>query len=139
MTHLSYEALIDAALDSLSGGELAASHPHLSECSECRARVAGLEAARKDAIPSTPEMSPAFWRAQRSTVIARAQSGPSMMRWMPAAAAAALLLAVGLAWRPAPKIAEPSDAEIVAGVFAIADMEGPSAAAPLQALFDSEN
>lgn len=138
MKHLSSEALIDVALDSLAGGELA-SHPHLAECSECRERLAVLENARKQAIPAVPEMTPGFWHTQRASVVARAQSGPSMIRWMPAAAAACLLLAVGLVWKPAPKIAEPSDAEVVAGVFAIADMEGPSAAAPLQALFDAEN
>ncbi len=81
-------------LDAVRAGE---PHPHLDSCPECRSAVEGLRSIAARLLPSRIDV-PASVRA-RILAMARPRR-----RWIPGAAAAAILLGVAGLWlsRPAP-------------------------------------
>lgn len=97
-------ALVDLAVGTLDGADVARVEAHLADCNVCRADLAamrGLESELRDA--DLPEPDEAFWRAQRQSIMhrIRVEATPavparrsSSRRWQLVAAAASVILAL---------------------------------------------
>jgi anti-sigma factor RsiW len=121
---------------------------HLAVCPECGARWSAMQKARAGTIGST-EISGRRLAVQRQQILERLErpSGSTAWRWVPAAAVASLL-AVGLflsrsSFRPnlspAPAaVNAEADAELFTDVYSMERDVEPRAAAPIRALFVSE-
>jgi hypothetical protein len=117
MKHLSRDAIVDVA----EGCADEASAAHTAACDRCRSKAdAAAEAIRAARAAEGPEPSPLFWPHLAARIGSAVRREPAPVSWWrawrwrvaPAAAAAVLVLAVGLAWRvmPAPEIMLPDDA-----------------------------
>lgn len=130
--HLTNDELVNK-LYGLDGGD-----SHLDNCAECARRWSDLRARRTQFVrlAAAGEESGEFFAAQRRTVQARLER-PPRVRWVPAAVAAACVLAVGLfAYRPAAPRTEPADAQLFSDVYSMEQTLEPLAAAPIHALFE---
>jgi hypothetical protein len=146
--HLSLDVLVDAYYG--VGGDPAAARAHLAECESCTERWNDL--ARKRASATQPmEVSADFLTAQRHKIYERLEQ-PSAKRWrlwVPTAATAVLLTAAIFTFRPAPEARRPeigseirlemNDAQLFSDVYSLEQSYEPSAAAPIQALFEEQN
>lgn len=120
-----------------------APHP-LESCGHCAARWQALM-ARREAVLADPLVCEDRMRTQRLAVFSRLESARRGWIWrvVPATAAAALLLAIGVSLHaprpvaPAQEIADAglSDAQLFSEIAMIAEQEAPAAAEPLRALF----
>jgi hypothetical protein len=117
MKHLSPDAIVDVA----EGCADERSAAHAAACDGCRAKAdAAAGAIRAARAAEGPEPSPLFWTHLAARIGDAVRREPAPVSWWrawrwrvaPAAAAAVLVLAVGLAWRvmPAPEIMLPDDA-----------------------------
>ena len=126
MRHLTPDELIDLA----EGAAPDAVAPHLQACETCRRSLADLQAARRAAADvEVPEPSPLFWdhfsaRIGEAVAAERdAAAGAGSWSWarlltpLSALAVAALVLAIGLAWRSnRPPPAVPTSPAVAANV-----------------------
>jgi hypothetical protein len=96
--HLTEESLLDLVFGKGDEG----ARRHAEECAACRARVADAqEALRAAEHADVPEPSPLYWEAFRRQVGRRIEeepaARPALWRFVPAFAALAATLAIGLA------------------------------------------
>jgi len=124
----------DQLLDQLYG---LAESAHLENCSSCARRWMEMRDRRaRMAIPE--EMPREFLAAQRRAIYSRLGEQPrKQMRWVPAMAAACLLVVGVLFYRPAPASHQDSgDVQLFSDVYSIEQSTEPLAAAPIHALFE---
>jgi hypothetical protein len=128
-------------------GNMDEGEDHLARCPECGERWSAMRKARSETIGST-EISGRMLAVQRQQILERLEQPSSgAWRWVPAAAVASLL-AVGLflsrsSFRPnissAPTaVNAEADAELFTDVYSMERDVEPRAAAPIRALFVSE-
>jgi hypothetical protein len=145
--HVNLDVLVDAYYGVCD--DSAAVHAHVAGCETCAERwneIARKRAVAAESMAPRNEVSADFLAAQRRKIYERlAQPKPKLRKvWIPTAAAAALLTAAIFAWRPAPEAPHPevraeiSDAQLFSEVYLLEQSYEPSAAAPIQALFDSQ-
>lgn len=127
---------------------------HLAVCSECAERWQAIQNVIRSARAEAPRPAEVTGRrlaAQRQQILERLEQSPSGMHvwpWVPAAAAAASLLAVALflsrpsepqAALPAPAIAvtanSEADTQLFTDVYSMEQDVLPRAAAPIRGLF----
>lgn len=139
--HLSIDVLMDAYYGVCDN--MASARAHLAGCESCSERWNNL--ARKRLSSAEPiDVSADFLAAQRRRIYQRLeQPAPTLRRlWVPTAAAAALLTAAVFAFRPAPEAPRPevraeiNDTQLFTDVYSLEQSYAPSAAAPIQALFE---
>jgi hypothetical protein len=117
---------------------------HLDDCRECAQRFEHLREKRALAAEVQP-VSREFLAAQRRNIYARMGERPqARMKWVPALAAAACLIAVGVfSHRPVP-VATPEaaeihvDAQMFSDVYSMEQSMEPIAAQPIHALFEAD-
>lgn len=140
--HLTSDELIDRLYSVADGG-------HLDGCAECRERLGELRERRAMAVEAAPE-SYEFLAAQRRNIYARMGERPqTRMKWVPALAAAACLVAVGVvAYHPAqmaPQVVsqagrpEIDDAQLFSEVYSMEQSTEPIAAKPIHAIFEQDS
>jgi anti-sigma factor RsiW len=144
--HLTIDELVDRLYGVGSGDDVSR---HLGECEECSERFIQLRERREMAA----EMAPAsydFLAAQRRNVFARMGEKPRAgMKWVPALAAAACLLAAGvfiprpaaeIPNRPVAEVVKPDvvDPQLFADVYSMEQSMEPLAAKPIHALFEQD-
>jgi hypothetical protein len=123
---------------------------HLSNCADCTDRFLELQQRREMAAEALPE-SHEFLAAQRRNIYARMGERPqNRMKWVPALAAAACLVAVGVvAHHPAPfaerQIVKPEivveqhdDGQLFSEVYSMEQSMEPIAAMPIHAVFEQD-
>jgi anti-sigma factor RsiW len=122
---------------------------HLAQCAECTARLQRL-AQRRAMVTEQPAASDEFLAAQRRSIHARLEERPQRLKWVPALAAAACLVAVGVAtttYNPAPIVPqiaaqtvkpEIDDAQLFSDVYSMEQSMEPLAAQPIHGLFEQE-
>lgn len=133
--HLSDDELIEV-LYGLGDGEV-----HLKGCGGCTERLGAMRRARAEHA-AVSGISGRMLAAQRQSILERLpSSGSYAPRWVPAAAAAAALLAAGLYLyqpsrvpAPAPTKSE-GDAALFTDVYSMEQDVEPRAAAPIRAMF----
>ncbi len=148
-THLNDQELLDRLYGISEPGE------HLGSCADCTARWQEM-LARKATITTVAEVSADILAAQRRAIYARLGERPrSSYRWIPALAAACLIVAAFFVNRPgntppapvratapvhvtAPAHSETSDAQLFAEVYSMQESMEPRAAAPIRALFQDQ-
>jgi len=113
---------------------------HLDDCRDCSERFENLRERRAMAAESLP-VSHEFLAAQRRNIYARMGERPqARMKWVPAMAAAACLIAVGVfSYHPAQAVKpEVVDVQLFAEVYSMEQSMEPVAAQPIHALFESD-
>lgn len=132
--HLTVDELVER-LYGIGAGD------HLSNCQECSDRLWQLRERRAMAAEAPPA-SHDFLAAQRRNIYARMGEKPqARTKWVPALAAAACLLAVGvIAHHPAAQVAKPEivDPQLFADVYSMEQSMEPLAAKPIDALFEQD-
>jgi len=123
-------------------GEDATLEMHLLTCADCQLAMRALELRRAESVEcELPEQALA---SQRRAILARLgeRSRPSL-GWLPAVAAAALVLAVAATtYQPSPTPStksaahEVTDESLMAEISALEYAEEPRAAAPIRGLFE---
>jgi anti-sigma factor RsiW len=134
--HLTSDELIDR-LYGVGSGDLSR---HLGECEECSERFIQLRERREMAAEMAP-VSYDFLAAQRRNVYARMGQKPNArMKWVPALAAAACLLAAGVFINRPAEVAKPEivDPQLFADVYSMEQSMEPLAAKPIHALFEQD-
>jgi hypothetical protein len=139
----------DDLIDRLYGTASAEANAHFERCVECGERLRALELRRADSA-AMPVISEAALAKQRRAILNRVESpGASRIKWVPAFAAACLLVVVALVYQPSEPVAVPnsekiakaapeiSDKELFSELYAIEQREEPRAAAPIHQLFES--
>jgi hypothetical protein len=113
---------------------------HVDECRDCAERFEELRERRAMAAESLP-VSHEFMAAQRRNIYARMGERPQPpLKWLPAMAAAACLIAVGVfSYHPAQSVKpEVVDAQLFADVYSMEQSMEPIAAQPIHALFEQD-
>src|SRR5580692_2656945 len=132
--HLTIDELVDRLY-------CVGSADHLYECDECSERFRQLQDRKEMAAETTPA-SYDFLAAQRRNIYARMGEKPqARMKWVPAlAAAACLLAAVSFVHRPGPEPVKQEivDPQLFADVYSMEQSMEPLAAKPIDALFDQD-
>ena len=132
--HLTTDELVDRLYGVGSGD-------HLHDCDECSEHFRQLRERREMAAEPLPPSSE-FLAAQRRNIYARMGEKPqARMKWVPAlAAAACLLAAVSFVHRPGTEAAtqEIVDPQLFADVYSMEQSMEPLAAKPIDALFDQD-
>jgi hypothetical protein len=132
--HLTTDELVDKLYGVGADG-------HLNECEECSERFGQLR-ERREMVTQPLEASYEFLAAQRRDIYARMGEKPqARMKWVPALAAAAFLVAAGVfVHHPAAQVAKPEvvDPQLFADVYSMEQSMEPLAAQPIHALFDQE-
>ena len=132
--HLTTDELVDRLYGVGAGG-------HLDECEECAERFGQLR-ERREMVTQPLEASYEFLAAQRRDIYARMGEKPqARMKWVPALAAAAFLVAAGVfVHHPAAQVAKPEvvDPQLFADVYSMEQSMEPLAAKPIHALFDQD-
>jgi hypothetical protein len=141
--HLTTDELVDR-LYGIGVGD------HIDDCQECSERLLDLR-ARKEMTAEPAEASYEFLAAQRRDIYARMGERPqARMKWVPALAAAAVLLAVGaiahlpegnqLGVNRAVQVAKPQsiDPQLFADVYSMEQSTEPIAAKPIHELFEQD-
>ncbi len=113
---------------------------HLRECAACGARWRALLQARGRVL-EPPPIAEELLAAQRRAIYTRLEQPVSRRGWFsfaPAAVATAAVLLLAVLLRgPAPRTnSEPSDTELFADVFVLAQGTEPQAVEPIHALFE---
>jgi hypothetical protein len=128
----------DELVDKLYG---VGAHGHLNECEECSERFGQLR-ERREMVTQPLGASYEFLAAQRRDIYARMGEKPqARMKWVPALAAAAFLVAAGVfVHHPAAQVAKPEvvDPQLFADVYSMEQSMEPLAAKPIHALFDQD-
>jgi len=145
--HLNDDALLNALYGVADENE-----PHLRECAMCAQRFSELQWKRESltsAVDLSADVSSDFLAAQRRKIFARLeQLEPKRLRWAPALAPAVAmicLVAVGMlvyhpATPPAPQQqGDVSDSQLFSDAYSMDQALEPSAAAPIQGLFEDGN
>jgi hypothetical protein len=129
---------MDELVDRLYG---VGSGDHLHECEDCSERFRQVRERREMAAETSPA-SYEFLAAQRRNIYARMGEKPqARMRWVPAlAAAACVLAAVSFVHRPGTEAAKQEivDPQLFADVYSMEQSMEPLAAKPIDALFDQD-
>ena len=132
--HLTSDQLVDQLYGLADHGE------HLSDCALCGRRWSDLRLRREQLASAAPDGEPnEFFLAQRARIRARLEKEPrTRLRWVPAALAAACLLAAGLfLHRPAAAPGrDAADAQLFSDVYSMEQSVEPDVAAPIHALFE---
>jgi predicted anti-sigma-YlaC factor YlaD len=132
--HLTTDELVDKLYGVGADG-------HLNECEECSERFGQLR-ERREMVTQPLEASYEFLAAQRRDIYARMGEKPqARMKWVPALAAAACLVAAGVfVHHPAAQVAKPEvvDPQLFADVYSMEQSMEPLAAKPIHALFDQD-
>ena len=125
----------DQLLDQLYG--LSERHSHLDTCQDCARRWADLR-ERRAVLAIPEEVSWERLAAQRRAIYSRLGEQPRKpMKWVPALAAACLLVIGLIVYRPAqPAHQDSGDAQLFSDVYSIEQSTEPLAAAPIHALFE---
>jgi hypothetical protein len=116
---------------------------HLNECAACSARLEELRERRAMAAESVP-VAHDFLAAQRRNIYARMGEHPHpRMKWVPALAAACLVVAGVSTWRPSTQVAKPEilterDAQLFSDVYSMEQSMEPLAAKPIHAIFEQD-
>jgi hypothetical protein len=143
--HLTTDELVDRLYGVLDGVYEAG---HLDNCADCTERFHRLREMRETAAETRPE-SYEFLAAQRRNIYARMGERPeTRMKWVPALAAAAFLVAVGLfAYHPA-QIQTPipshvakaqiDDAQLFSDIYSMEQSMEPVAGKPIHAIFEQD-
>jgi hypothetical protein len=142
MKHLTSDELVNLVYGVGASGHIASEH--INDCRECSDRLEQLRERRAMAVDSLP-VSHEFLAAQRRNIYARMGERPqARMKWVPALAAAACLVAVGVfSYHPA-EVATPEavethvDAQLFADVYSMEQSMEPIAAQPIHALFEQD-
>jgi hypothetical protein len=113
---------------------------HPDECGICRERRRTF-ARRRVALASDPGISPEVLAAQRRAIHARlGESVDRRSRWLPALAAAVVVMVGALAIErppvPPPPAVAASDAQMFADIAALEQSSEPRAAAAVRVLFE---
>jgi hypothetical protein len=112
---------------------------HADECGECSERFEQLR-ERRATMAEPVAASHDFLAAQRRSIYARMSEKPqARTKWVPALAAAACLLVAGvLTYRPVVQVAKPEvlDPQLFTDVYSMEQSMEPLAAKPIDALFD---
>jgi predicted anti-sigma-YlaC factor YlaD len=144
--HLSNDELVNLVYGVGASGHIASEH--INDCRECSDRFEQLRERRAMAADALP-VSHEFLAAQRRNIYARMGERPqARMKWVPALAAAACLVAVGVfSYHPA-QVATPEapdarvethvDAQLFADVYSMEQSMEPLAAQPIHALFEQD-
>ncbi len=117
-----------------------ASSEHLNECASCSARLEQLRERRAMAAESLP-VAHDFLAAQRRNIYARMGESPqTRMKWVPALAAACLVVAGVSTWLPTNQVAKPEidDAQLFSDVYSMEQSMEPLAAKPIHAIFEQD-
>ena len=137
MNHLTNDELVNLVYGVGASG-------HINDCRECSERFEQLREKRAMAVDARP-VSHEFLAAQRRNIYARMGERPqARMKWLPALAASACLIAVGVfSYHPAqvatPEAAEAHvDAQLFADVYSMEQSMEPIAAQPIHALFEQD-
>jgi hypothetical protein len=133
MKHLTSDELVDVVYGVGHDG-------HLDDCRDCSSRFEQLREKRAMAAESLP-VSHEFMAAQRRNIYARMGERPqARMKWLPAMAAAACLIAVGVfSYHPAQAVKpEVVDPQLFADVYSMEQSMEPIAAQPIHALFEQD-
>jgi len=132
--HLTTDELVDKLYGVGADG-------HLNECEECSERFGQLR-ERREMVTQPLGASYEFLAAQRRDIYARMGEKPqARMKWVPALAAAAFLVAAGVfVHHPAAQVAKPEvvDPQLFADVYSMEQSMEPLAAKPIHALFDQD-
>ena len=139
MKHLSNHLSNDELVNLVYG---VGTRGHLDDCRECAERFAQLRERKAMAAEALP-VSVEFLAAQRRNIYARMGERPqARMKWVPALAAAACLIAVGVFSHHPAEVAKPDethvDAQLFADVYSMEQSMEPIAAQPIHALFEPE-
>jgi hypothetical protein len=137
----------DALLNCVYGIEGEAERAHLRECSGCAARLSGYRETKS--AGARIEVSDEFLAAQRKEIYQKLERPRRRhLLWAPALAAAGALAIGVLVYHPQvyhpepqhnqPARAEISDAQLFQEAFAMEHSPAPSAAAPIQSLFEEQ-
>jgi anti-sigma factor RsiW len=111
---------------------------HLETCSHCRLEMDRIRAVRS-AATAEPEVSTDFLAAQRRAIYGRLGTRSfSLSRWMPAFAAALMLLVGLLVFLPGQKQSVKSDDAVFAEVYSLEQTSEPQASKVMHALFEDE-
>jgi hypothetical protein len=139
--HLTTDQLVDQLYGVVSGGHLASGH--IKECAACSARLEELRERRAMAAESVPAAHD-FLAAQRRNIYARMGENPqTRMKWVPALAAACLVVAGVSTWLPSNQVAKPEiiterDAQLFSDVYSMEQSMEPLAAKPIHAIFEQD-
>ena len=132
--HLTADELVDKLYGVGADG-------HLNECEECSERFGQLR-ERREMATQPAEASYELLAAQRRDIYARMGEKPqARMKWLPALAAAAFLVAAGVfVHHPAVQVAKPEivDPQLFADVYSMEQSMEPIAAKPIHALFEQD-
>lgn len=141
MKHLSDHLSNDELVNLVYG---VATSAHLDDCRECAERFEQLREKRALAAEAQP-VSREFLAAQRRNIYARMGERPqARMKWVPALAAAACLIAVGVFSHHPTQVAMPApaeihvDAQLFSDVYSMEQSMEPIAAQPIHALFEAD-
>jgi hypothetical protein len=136
--HLTIDELIDRLYGVGAGDHVSR---HLGECEECSERFMQLRERREMSAEGSPA-SYDFLSAQRRNIYARMGERPHAgLKWVPALAAAACLLAAGIfISHPEAQVAKPEvvDPQLFADVYSMEQSMEPLAAKPIHALFEQD-
>ncbi|MGA3186685.1 MAG: hypothetical protein ABSF22_06195 [Bryobacteraceae bacterium] len=139
MKHLTTDELVDRLYSIETAG-------HLDHCAECAERFRQLRERREMAAQPQAE-SNEFLAAQRRNIYARmGERQQTRMKWVPALAAAACLVAVGVvAHQPSPVASqsqvvrpEADDTQLFSDVYSMEQSMEPIAAQPIHELFEQD-
>lgn len=137
MKHLTNNELVNLVYGVGTGG-------HLDDCRQCAERFEQLREKRAQAAEAQP-VSREFLAAQRRKIYARMGERPQgRMKWVPALAAAACLIAVGVFSHHPARVAMPEaaeihvDAQLFSDVYSMEQSMEPIAAQPIHALFEQD-
>lgn len=140
-THLTKDELVDLVYGVGTSG-------HLDECRQCADRLEQLRERRAMAAEAPP-VTHELLAAQRRSIYSRMGERPkARMRWAPALAAAACLIAVGVFSHHPAEVAKPAaavpqanihvDAQLFTDVYSMEQSMEPIAAQPIHALFEPD-
>lgn len=112
---------------------------HAGNCPQCANRIQELDATRKSRVVANgindDEITDEELAAQRRAIYTRLRRKPEVRRrWVPALAAAAVVLVALIALRPRPE--QVSDQQFLTEIAALAEAGAPRAAEPIHALFE---
>ncbi|MCC6368971.1 MAG: hypothetical protein IT165_36070 [Bryobacterales bacterium] len=109
---------------------------HPAECPACRARLEEYRATRR-AITTPPEIPPSLLAGQRrqiqTAIISR--SIPPLLKWTPAAATVAIVLALALWKTPSTPPPSKTDAQLMTEIYQTVYTSEPAAFQPVHGLF----
>lgn len=138
----------DEVIDQLYGIGSEATSAHMASCLACQEEL-GMYQARRAGVAIPMEVSADILAAQRRRILARVEHpSASPLKWIPALAAACLILVFALAYRPsapvpvtkasnvAPYAAHQEMDQLYSDIYELENAEEPRAASPIRGLFE---